>query len=142
MKTRLIYIREEEMSDELGAIIARFTGVGENLLFFVELKALEDNNVPMISDLSDLRLNKAEQRIKDWLEELIAPELVWELVVFEGKPTKNNPDYGWVINQQKLKVFVHPANELRLIPFLKSRIAPDQLRFFGFEEFNTAHNVV
>ncbi len=141
MNTRLIYVREEEMSEELGAMLAQHTSVNEYLLFLVELKAVDDHNVPMISDLSDLRLNKAEQVIKEWLEDFVAPDLNWKLVVFEGKPAKNNPDFTFGSKFHKINVFVHPENELRLIPFLKNRVEPNKLYFFNFDQFNTRNLV-
>ncbi len=141
MNTRLIYIREEEMSGEFGAMLTQHDNTNEYLLFLVELKAVDDHNVPMISDLSDLRLNKAEEQIKQWLEDFVATDLNWKLVVFEGKPAKNNPDFTFDSNYQKINIFVHPENELRLIPFLRNRVAPNKLYFFNFDQFNNRNFV-
>lgn len=133
MNTWLVYIREEEMTGEFGTMLAQLNNANDYLLFLVELKAVDDHIVPMISDLSDLRLNKAELVIKEWLEDFVAPDLNWKLVVFEGEPAKNNPDFTFGSKLKKINVFVQPENELRLIPFLKTRVAPNNLYFYNFD---------
>ncbi|MDX1652923.1 MAG: hypothetical protein R3277_10555 [Brumimicrobium sp.] len=133
MEGGLLYIREKEISSDLGKQLINSVGQSSYLMVLVEIEPIRLSNVPMITDFKEIRLKKFKEKIEKWFRESLPSEVSFDIHVFEGKPTKNNPNYFFE-NKGKLNVFLKKVNQLRISPFLKEHFTPDQVRFISIED--------
>ncbi|MEX2483988.1 MAG: hypothetical protein WED10_05505 [Brumimicrobium sp.] len=133
METRLLYILEKEMDENLSKLLNSFKFAKMRLIILVELNPIEVDSMPMIYDFKEIRLSKVKEKVKNWLDFELTKGVLYELIVFEGKPTKNNPpDTLDKINQ--LKVFVRDNNDIRIVPYLKVHLQPNQITFYKIDK--------
>lgn len=132
MEARLLYIRENEMNSGLSNILNGVEKSGVRFFILVEIKPIHDDSMPMINGLKEIRLNKVEDKIEEWFRINLSGDINFELSVFEGKPSKDNPP---VILKgiNKLFVFVDSSNDIRIVPFLKAQLKPEQITFLSLD---------
>lgn len=137
MNLRLIYIREEDLREQLVEVLNNIQFEDVEVLFFIELKEVDEKKIPMISDLSKLRLRKAESRIRKWLNERVPEIQNFEVLVFDGRPTRNNPNYQLLIKKgDGVHVFINPKHELRIAPYLKHHAGAHQIKYMSLGDFS------
>lgn len=137
MNLRLVYIREEDLQERLVRSLNSIHFKDVKVLFFIELKEVDEKVIPMISDLSKLRLRKAESRIREWLTESVPHIKSFEVLVFDGRPTRYNPSYQLLINgDEGIQVFLDPKHELRIAPYLKHHAGAHQIKYMSLGDFS------
>lgn len=137
MDLRIIYIEEKDLNENLVKQLVQIKFEDVRVLFFVELKEVDSNLVPMISDLPLIRIEKAERRIRKWLEEHVAHISNYEVLVFHGPPSRTNPKFKLSVNKNaKLNVLVHPEHESRIAPYLYHHAGAHQIKYFSLGDFS------
>jgi len=133
MDARLLYIRENEINSNLSTILNSVERSEFKFFILVEITPIHDESMPMINGVKEIRINKVKEKIIDWFKENLSSEINFELSVFEGKPSKDNPPVTLkAIN--KLFVFVDSTNDIRIVPFLKAQLEPEKIVFFSVNQ--------
>lgn len=132
METRLLYILEKDMNEELSKLLQSYNVSDVRLIILVELSPIEVSSMPMIYDLKEIRLRKVKEKVKSWLDTQLK-NIDFELIVFEGKPSKNNPPNP-LKEIKQLRVFVNYENDIRIVPFLKAFLEPEKITFFSINK--------
>lgn len=136
MTTRLIYLLEEDFRYHLADVLNEEDFSNQKVVFFVELRKMDDQVIPMISDLVKIRLKKAEDRLIKWIEKNVTDLENFEVHAFDGKPSKSNPGYKLnFANNEDFHVLVTPDNEYRLAPYLKHNAGVHQVRYLSLGDF-------
>lgn len=136
MSTRLIYLLEEDFQHDLANILNQEDLKGKNVVFFVELRKVDDQLIPMIDGLPKLRLRKAEDRIKKWIRKNIKGLESFSVLVFDDRPSRSNPDYNFLeLPENDFHVLVPPHNEIRLAPYLKHNAGIHQIKHLSLGDF-------
>lgn len=138
MDARLIYIRENEIDSNLSTILNSIERSEFKFFILVEITPIHDESMPMINGLKEIRINKIKEKIIDWFKENLSSEINFELSVFEGKPSKDNPPII-LKGIDKLFVFVDSTNDIRIVPFLKAQLKPDKIIFFPVNQLVNYH---
>lgn len=138
MDARLIYIRENEIDSNLSTILNSIERSEFKFFILVEILPIHDESMPMINGLKEIRINKVKEKIIDWFKENLSSEINFELSVFEGKPSKDNPPII-LKGIDKLFVFVDSTNDIRIVPFLKAQLKPDKIIFFPVNQLVNYH---
>jgi len=133
MDARLLYIRENEMNSDLSRILNSVEKSAVRFLILVEMSSIHDDTMPMINGLREIRLNKVKDKIQEWFKENLTDNIDFELFVFEGKPSKENPPVI-LDGINKLYVFVDCSNDIRIVPFLKAQLRPEKIAFFSLNK--------
>ena len=133
MEARLLYIRENEMNNNLSSILNAVNMKDVRFFILVEIKPIQDDSMPMINGLKEIRLNKVNDKIEDWFTENLPNKINFELSVFEGKPTKEKPPVS-LKGIKKLFVFIDSSNDIRIVPFLKAQLSPEEIVFFQIND--------
>ena len=133
MEARLLYIRENEMNTKLSRILNAVRAKDVRFFILVEIKPIQDDSMPMINGLKEIRLNKVKDKIEDWFNENLSNDINFELSVFEGKPSKEKPPTS-LKGINKLFVFVDTSNDIRIVPFLKAQLNPEEIVFFQIND--------
>ena len=133
MEARLLYIRENEMNTKLSRILNAVRAKDVRFFILVEIKPIQDDSMPMINGLKEIRLNKVKDKIEDWFNENLLNDINFELSVFEGKPNKEKPPTS-LKGINKLFVFVDTSNDIRIVPFLKAQLNPEEIVFFQIND--------
>lgn len=129
MEARLLYIRENEVNTSLANTLNAVERTDLRFLVLVELNAIHDDSMPMINGLREIRISKVKDKITEWFRTKIKSDIKIELSVFEGKPSKENPPV--LLNGlNKLNVYVDFTNDIRIVPFLKAQMKPQQITFY------------
>ena len=133
MNARLLYIRENEMNSNLSKTLKSLERSEVKFFILVEINPIHDESMPMINGLEEIRLNKVKDKIAEWFKENLSDDIIFELSVFEGKPSKDNPP---VILKgiKKLLVFVDSTNDIRIVPFLKAQLKPEKIVFLSVNQ--------
>jgi hypothetical protein len=129
MEAHLLYIMEEEMNTGLSSFLNVIEKVDVRFFILVEITPIHEDSMPMINGLKEIRLNKVEE----WFKENLPIEINIELSVFEGKPSKENPPVS-LERIDKLLVFVDSSNDIRIVPFLKAQLRPEEIVFFPISD--------
>jgi hypothetical protein len=132
MEAHLLYIRENEMNDDLSRILNAVERSQIRFFILVEINPIQDDSMPMINGLKEIRLNKVEDKIEHWFKENLSRNIDFELSVFEGKPRKGYPSIS-LVGINKLLVFVDSSNDLRIVPFIKTQLKPSEITFLSIE---------
>lgn len=133
MEARLLYIRENEIDSKLSKILSSVSKTEIRFYILVEINPIHDESMPMINGLEEIRIHKVKEKIIDWFKGNLSDEIDFEVSVFEGKPSKDNPPV--ILNKiSKLHVFVDASNDIRLVPFLKAQLKPDKITFFPINQ--------
>lgn len=133
MEARLLYIRENEMNTKLSRTLNAVRVKDVRFFILVEIKPIQDDSMPMINGLKEIRLNKVKDKIEDWFNENLSNDINFELSVFEGKPSKEKPPVS-LEGINKLFVFVDTSNDIRIVPFLKAQLNPEEIVFFQISD--------
>ena len=137
MNTRLIYLLEEDFRRDLAYILNKEDFSGQNVIFFVELRKVDDQVIPMISDLVKIRLDKAKVRLEKWVRNNVNSLEHFEVLVFDGRPSRTNPNIQLNFSStEDFHVFLEPRNEYRLAPYLKYNAGAHQVRYLSLGDFN------
>lgn len=137
MGTRLIYLLEEDFKHDLAEVLSQENLAGQNVIFFVELRKVDEQLVPMIADFSKLRLKKAEKRFRDWIKKNIKGLENFQVMVFDGRPSRSNPNFDLTkLDKSDFHVLVTPKNESRLTSYLKYNTGIHQIRYLSLGDFN------
>lgn len=137
MDLRLIYIKEEDLNQQLVDTLKQISFKENRVLFFVELKDVDDEIVPMISDLSNLRIVKAEKRITKWIKNHSNHIDNFEVLVFNGHPTRSNPNYKLTFeNSEGVHVLINPEYMPRIAPYLKHHAGAHQVKYLSLGDFS------
>jgi hypothetical protein len=137
MALRIIYIKEVNLNDLLAAQLKMVRFEEEPVIFFVELREVDEKLIPMISDLPALRLRKAERRIVKWINDKLDHIDKFEVSVFNGRPNKSNPRYSLSIeDDQKLDVILNSGHEPRFANYLNHYAGSDQIKYLSLGDFN------
>lgn len=67
MKANLLYIRESDLTPEFQSKLCSFKDQAIPLYIIVQLKGASQGFVPMINNLKDIRIEKAVNKIKNWM---------------------------------------------------------------------------
>jgi hypothetical protein len=133
MDARLLYIRENEINSNLSTILNSVERSEFKFFILVEITPIHDESMPMINGVKEIRINKVKEKIIDWFKENLSSEINFELSVFEGKPSKDNPPVT-LKGINKLFVFVDSTNDIRIVPFLKAQLEPEKIVFFSVNQ--------
>ncbi len=133
MEARLLYIREDEMNTGLSRFLNVIEKVDVRFFILVEITPIHEDSMPMINGLKEIRLNKVEDKIEEWFKENLPNDINIELSVFEGKPSRENPPVS-LEGIDKLFVFVDSSNDIRIVPFLKAQLKPEEIVFFPISD--------
>lgn len=137
MGTRLIYLLEEDFREGLADVLNQEDLGGQDVVFFVELRKVDEQIIPMIADLPKLRLEKAERRFREWIKENVKGLKNFRVMVFDGRPSKSNPRMNFKEKDElDLHVLVTPKNESRLTSYLKYNTGVHQIRHLSLGDFN------
>lgn len=137
MTTRLIYLLENDFQQNLANVLNKEDFSDQNVVFFVELRKMDDQLVPMIADLSKMRLIKAKKRIESWIREKVKGIDHFEVFTFDGHPSRTNPSYRLDLSgTEKVNVSLAPQNENRFIPYLKHNAGSHQIFYLSLGDFN------
>lgn len=138
MEARLLYIRENEIDSNLSKILSSVDRSDFKFYILVEVTPIHDESMPMINGLEEIRINKVKEKIIDWFKGKLSSEINFELSVFEGKPSKDNPPVI-LKDIDKLIAFVDASNDVRIAPFLKAQVAPEKITFFPINQLINYH---
>jgi hypothetical protein len=137
MNLRLIYIKEEDLEQQLIDTLKQISFGEVRVLFFVELKEVDEKAVPMIADLLKLRVFKAEKRITEWIENHSSHIDNFEVLAFDGHPTRSNPSYKLsIMGDQKIDVLLNPEYKTRIAPYLKYHAGAHQVKYLSLGDFS------
>ncbi|GEM_PF-2663728 len=137
MNLHLVYIQESDLNSQLVKTLDQVYVKDDKVLFFVELKEVDEKSIPMIVDLMSLRLRKAERRIKSWLQQHIENLKNYEVLVFNGKPSRTNPSYNLSVSKQDgVHVIIDPKHENRIAPYLRQHAGSHQIKYLSLGDFN------
>ena len=137
MDLRIVYITEKDLNDQLVEQLKNISFEDVRVLFFVELGEVDYQLLPMISDVANLRLRKAERRINKWLEEGLDHINHFEVLTFNGRPTKTNPNYTLTLQKnQELNVLLSPEHEPRIAPYLNQHAGAHQIKYLSLGDFS------
>ena len=121
------------MNPDLSNIFNKVEKLAIRFLILIEITPIKEDSMPMINGLKEIRLNKVKEKIRNWFQLNLSKDIQFELTVFEGKPSKINPQI--VLKEiDKLFVFVRSSNDIRIVPFLKAQIPPDKIVFFSLNQ--------
>lgn len=139
MNARLLYIRENEIDSNLSKTLNCLERSEVKFFILVEIKPIHDESMPMINGLKEIRLHKVKDKIAEWFKENLSEDINFELSVFEGKPSKDNPP---VILKgiTRLFVFVNSTNDIRIVPFLKAQLKPEKIVFLSVNQLINYYN--
>lgn len=118
------------MNSELSRTLNAVENVEFRFFILVEITPIQDDSMPMINGLKEIRLNKVKDKIEEWFTKHLSDNIDFELSVFEGKPSKENPPVI-LKGVDKLFVFVDSSNDIRIVPFLKAQLKPEKITFFA-----------
>jgi len=121
------------MNSDLSRILNSVEKSAVRFLILVEMSSIHDDTMPMINGLREIRLNKVKDKIQEWFKENLTDNIDFELFVFEGKPSKENPPVI-LDGINKLYVFVDCSNDIRIVPFLKAQLRPEKIAFFSLNK--------
>lgn len=131
------------MNVDLSRILNAVEKSDTRFFILVEIKPTHHDSMPMINGLKEIRLNKVKDIIATWFKENLSNEINFELFVFEGKPSKDNPPV--ILNGiNKLNVFVNSSNDIRVVPFLKAQLQPEKITFLSICDLiykNRSHKI-
>ena len=136
MKTRLIYVREEDLQQSLIDSLKNIDFTGYELLFFVELKEVDDRVMPMLANVSKIRLKKGEKIITQWISDYLPNINDFKVQVFDGHPTKSNPSFDLTFSKDTgLHVILNRKNENRILSYLRHRAASHEIKYLSIGDF-------
>lgn len=133
VEANLIYIQEEDLKPEFQNKLCWFSRTQEPLYILVQLKVSALGSEPMISDLKEIRMDKAKKKIDNWISICFAKHQKLTVKVIDGLPNSSNPylDFSGV---NKLSVYRTPVFGDQILPLVKSHFDKNQLKFLVLGE--------
>ena len=126
VEANLLYIQEEELKPEFQNKLCLLNKTNKPLFIIVQLKLTPLGFEPMINNLRDIRMQKAQRKISNWIRVCYAlhPRLVVKII--DEIPQKDRPylDFSGI---NRLSVYHSKGNEERIVPYLMNYFSSEKL---------------
>ena len=122
VKANLLYIQENDLSEEIQQKLNSLNNPTVPLYVVVRLKMVSNGFEPMINNLKEIRIEKAKKKIKDWTAAFIDEEQPLDIKIDDEKSSIIRVDIDFKAIQQ-LTVFCAQKDAKAVRRFIKKQFS-------------------